>query len=148
MKRSVKIASAIAVVAVCVLAVIGYLIVFAIWLVFRRGLNWQTGLRRELPGRYDEAMKKFTAALKKPLPGDQRLYVYLNRGTAHNFKWEFDAAIGDFTEALRLNPALADAYGGRGYAWQWKGKTDKAIADLTEAIRLDPNSNQPITAAG
>ena len=66
--------------------------------------------------------------------------VYLNRGTAYNFKSRYDESIVDHTQALRLNNKLSDAYGGRGWAYLRKNEMEKAIADLNKAIALDPNS--------
>src|ERR1700726_2858294 len=91
-------------------------------------------------GDQDEAIRMLTAALQKPLFATQRCYVYLNRGTARNWKSQFQNAIEDFTAALRDNPNLATAYAGRGYALQHTNQIDKALADFSEAIRLDPNS--------
>ena len=53
-------------------------------------------------------------------------------------KGEYDKAIADFDEAIRLDPKDAVAYRNRGDAWQLARGVDKAIADYTEAIRLDP----------
>ena len=53
-------------------------------------------------------------------------------------KEEYDKAIADYNEAIRLDPKDAAAYDNRGNAWQAKGEYDKAIADYNEAIRLDP----------
>ena len=53
-------------------------------------------------------------------------------------KGDTDRAIADYTEAIRLDPKLANAYNNRGTAYRDKGDTDRAIADFTEAIRLDP----------
>jgi tetratricopeptide (TPR) repeat protein len=91
-------------------------------------------------GDYDRAIERFSAALEKPLNNHQTSFVYLNRGVAYNFKWQFAEAIRDHTAALRFNPKLSDAYAGRGFAYQRKGELEKAISDFTEAIRLDPNS--------
>ena len=63
---------------------------------------------------------------------------YCDRAVAYQDKGEHDKAIGDYTEALRLEPKLTDAYYNRGIAYRKKGKHDKAIADFTEAIRLRP----------
>jgi tetratricopeptide (TPR) repeat protein len=62
----------------------------------------------------------------------------LNRGVAWNDKREYDRALADYAEAIRLDPDLAPAYLGRGWARQMKGQYDEAITDYTEAIRLDP----------
>ena len=53
-------------------------------------------------------------------------------------KGEYDKAIADYNEAIRLDPLDAHAYYRRGVAWTLKDEYDKAIADYTEAIRLDP----------
>jgi tetratricopeptide (TPR) repeat protein len=64
--------------------------------------------------------------------------AYWSRGVAWSWKGEYDKAIEDYSEAIRINPEHATAYNNRGVAWSWKGEYDKAIVDCTEAIRLDP----------
>ena len=53
---------------------------------------------------------------------------------------EYDKAIADYNEAIRLDPKDASTLYSRGYAWDAKKEYDKAIADYNEAIRLDPKS--------
>ncbi len=53
-------------------------------------------------------------------------------------KKELDIALGDYNEAIRLDPTSASVYNNRGLAWHDKKEYDKAIADYNEAIRLDP----------
>ena len=54
-------------------------------------------------------------------------------------KKEYDKAIADYNEAIRLDPeGRRSPYYNRGYAWYDKKEYDKAIADYNEAIRLDP----------
>jgi tetratricopeptide (TPR) repeat protein len=52
----------------------------------------------------------------------------------------FEKAIADFTQAIRLDPNNALAYGERGNAYADKGDYDRAIADHTRTIKLDPNN--------
>ena len=53
-------------------------------------------------------------------------------------KKDFDKAIADYDEAIRLNPKAAMAHCGRALAWRGKQDLDKAIADYDEAVRIDP----------
>jgi tetratricopeptide (TPR) repeat protein/serine/threonine protein kinase len=64
--------------------------------------------------------------------------TYRHRGDAWGAKREYDKAIADYTEAIRLNPKNARAYTERGHVYYKKEDYDKAITDYTEAIRLDP----------
>jgi tetratricopeptide (TPR) repeat protein len=64
--------------------------------------------------------------------------AYDNRGIAYANKGDFDRAIVDFNEAIRLDPHNAAAYSNRGNAYNDKGDHERAIPDLDEAIRLDP----------
>ncbi|MFC1806002.1 tetratricopeptide repeat protein [Planctomycetota bacterium] len=64
--------------------------------------------------------------------------AYANRGAAHSFRGNNDAAIADYTEAIRLHPTFAGVYVNRGNAYASKGDYRRAIADYTEAIRLQP----------
>ena len=64
--------------------------------------------------------------------------AYDDRGFAWRQKSEYDKAIDDCNEAIRLDPKFASAFNNRGWAWERKENHDKAIADFGEAIRLDP----------
>jgi tetratricopeptide (TPR) repeat protein len=52
---------------------------------------------------------------------------------------EYDRAIADYSEAMRLSPTSGSAYtlNRRGYAYHAKGEYDRAIADYNEAIQTD-----------
>ena len=56
---------------------------------------------------------------------------------AEKQQWR-DKAIEHYTEAIGLNPELADAYNNRGIAYADKGDFDRAIQDYNAAITLNP----------
>jgi len=65
--------------------------------------------------------------------------AFNNRGVAYDDKGQFDLAITDYNQAIRLEPNSADAFNNRGNAYNRKGQLDLAIADYNQAIRLEPN---------
>ncbi len=66
---------------------------------------------------------------------------YVSRGEQKAGDGNFEGAIADYTEAIRLNPNDADAFNARGYAYFKLKQYSKAISDHTEAIRLQPNDS-------
>ena len=51
---------------------------------------------------------------------------------------DYDKAVADYGEAIRINPKHVVARVNRGLAWRLKNDYDKAITDYDEATRLDP----------
>ena len=51
---------------------------------------------------------------------------------------DFDQALSDYSEAIRLDPNYAHAYLNRGVMLADKRELDRAIVDFAAAIRLDP----------
>jgi tetratricopeptide (TPR) repeat protein len=51
---------------------------------------------------------------------------------------DYDRAIADLSEAIRLDPKRASAFYNRGVAYRAKGDLGHADADAAEAMRLDP----------
>ena len=66
----------------------------------------------------------------------------LNRGNAYHDKGEYDRAIRDYDEAIRLKPDDADAYKNRGVAYNNKGDRAAAARDLERALQLNPAEPQ------
>jgi tetratricopeptide (TPR) repeat protein len=53
-------------------------------------------------------------------------------------KKDYDKAIADYTQAIRIDPQFATAYSNRGSAYGMNGDYDKAIADYNKAMELNP----------
>ena len=66
--------------------------------------------------------------------------TYNLRGSAYYDKGEYDIAISDFNDALRIGPPSGVLFHNRGNAWRGKGDYVRAIADYDQAIRLGPRS--------
>ncbi|MGD0851364.1 tetratricopeptide repeat protein [Bradyrhizobium sp.] len=66
--------------------------------------------------------------------------AFYNRGIAWADKGEFERAIADYNEAIRIDPKYASAYHNRANAWKEIGEYDRGIEDLDEAIRLHPDA--------
>lgn len=103
---------------------------------FKRGLEYRK--KRE----FKKAIAAHTAALTV-LPGREefvsmRAEAHLDRGRAHFALGQYDLAISDYTETLKLNPREYKALNNRGISYRQKKQPDKAIADLTAAIKLKP----------
>jgi tetratricopeptide (TPR) repeat protein len=85
-----------------------------------------------------DAPAYFTAELKED---KENLWLLQTRAAAWLLGGEYDNAVKDLTEAIRLDPTKSEAlYISRGDAYSAKGKHDKAINDYTEATRLNPKS--------
>lgn len=75
--------------------------------------------------------------LRRSIPG------ILKTGRMHLFLKEYEAAVAEFTRAIRISPYLAEAYGGRGAAYAGLGDVERALADYDRAIQYDPRLIPP-----
>lgn len=65
--------------------------------------------------------------------------AYFHRGNAYFVKRNYDRAIDNYDDAIRLNPKYLKAYHIRGNAYYLKGFYEKALADFDQVIHLDPS---------
>jgi tetratricopeptide (TPR) repeat protein len=65
--------------------------------------------------------------------------AYNNRGNAYTARSDYDRAIADFDQSIKLNPAYVKPLNNRGVAYLRKGEYDLAIEAFDEAITLNPN---------
>ncbi len=95
--------------------------------------------RQEEKSRYRATpVARPTAAIEMEQPLTETAEVYLEHGLSYAATGDYDRAIADYDQAIRLDPQLAAAYYNRAAAYQDKGDMDRAIADYSEAITLDP----------
>jgi lipoprotein NlpI len=88
----------------------------------------------------DLSISRCTAMIQSGRETQQNLaVVFSDRGIAYARKGQYDRAIEDLDQAIRLNPNYAAAFSNRGLAYVRKGQYDRAIEDLDQAIRLNPN---------
>ena len=64
--------------------------------------------------------------------------AYNNRGNAYVAKGDYDRAIQDFDQSIKLNQTYTKPINNRGVAYLRKGEYDFAIRAFDEAIRLKP----------
>ncbi len=90
-------------------------------------------------GDQDLAIDYFTSCISGgDLSAENLAISHNDRGLAYYDTSDYDRAIQDYTEAIRLNSDLSLAYYNRGLAYAEKGDYDQAIQDFDEVIRLDP----------
>jgi tetratricopeptide (TPR) repeat protein len=74
----------------------------------------------------------------RKLTPNLKAIVYTARGNSYVIKKNYDAAVPDFDEAIKLDPTYALAYVSRGYALNLQSQYDRAIDDFDQAIQLQP----------
>jgi Tfp pilus assembly protein PilF len=91
--------------------------------------------------------------------------AFFNRCSIYNFKQQYDAAITECSQAIKLGPsadatavggseklgkdqALSDYYTERGFAYFKKEDDIHAFVDLDNAIRLNPNNGRALKTRG
>ena len=68
--------------------------------------------------------------------------AYFRRANAWRAKGDHERAIGDYDEAIRLNPGNVSAHYNRGNAFLALGELDRAIESYDRAIELNPTVAQ------
>jgi len=106
----------------------------------RAGNTWVFTYFMEIDGSlYDTIGGKAMEALNKAIKlNSESVDALRTRGSIYWEEEQYDLAIKDFTEVVRLDPKDAFTYSRRGSAYMTKGQYDLAIEDLTRAIKLDP----------
>jgi Tfp pilus assembly protein PilF len=95
----------------------------------------------------DAAMDACSRAIKSSrLTGHALARLYLSRGVEQRAKQDYDLALADFAEALKIDKKYADAFFNRCSIYNFKKEYDSALAECSQAIKLGPGADT--TAAG
>ena len=89
----------------------------------------------------DQRIEGCSAVIKTGREKGEKLAEAFNtRGIGYRLKGEYDRAIQDYNQAIRINAKFATAYNNRAIAYDTKGDYDRAIADYEQAIKLKPSA--------
>jgi tetratricopeptide (TPR) repeat protein len=133
-----------------------------------RGDNNQIGLAKEDLDKVIALNPKATEALKKravynamlgnsqraiedanrAIEVDHGALSYAARGFGFLMAGNSDAALQDFSEALRLNPDAVEVYQSRATAYVNVGDLEHAMRDLEESLRRRPNDAKALAQRG
>ena len=80
--------------------------------------------------------------------GGNLAVAFTNRGLAYKRKGQWDRAIADYSEAIRLKSDDAQVFNNRGNAYYYDGQLDRAIKDYDDAIRLQPDLAEAFSNRG
>jgi tetratricopeptide (TPR) repeat protein len=80
--------------------------------------------------------------------GRMIVFSYYRRAATYTSKHDYDRAIADLDQAIRLDPKLVPAYYNRGMVYDFKLDYDRAIADFDQALKLDPKASLTYLSRG
>jgi tetratricopeptide (TPR) repeat protein len=93
-------------------------------------------------GSGDVAIADCTLAIQSGrFTGHALALKFGNRGVEWRLKGDYERAIYDYGEAIRLDPNYADAYYNRCVAYNRQQKYDLALDDCSKAIEIGPGEN-------
>lgn len=96
-------------------------------------------------GKYKKAIKNYTQLIEKIDIDLVRKTGYINRGLSRDRLKEYDLAILDFTEAIKLDSTDMASFVDRGLSKMHAGYLDQAKADYNYVI--DKNNNNKMMEA-
>jgi tetratricopeptide (TPR) repeat protein len=105
---------------------------------------YNRGVATAASGNYPRAILDYNQALTL-IPQTSSMLVadvYNDRGLAYFKAADLDAAMSDFSRAVRLNDKDDRAYFNRGCTCAKKGDTFSAINDFSQVIRLNPSNGR------
>ncbi|XP_077993256.1 stress-induced-phosphoprotein 1-like isoform X2 [Glandiceps talaboti] len=90
-------------------------------------------------GKIQEAVDLYTSAINLA-PGNHVLFS--NRSAAYAKKGDYEKALEDGSQTVKLKPDWAKGYSRKGAALSFLKRYDDALATYKEGLKLDPNNKQ------
>jgi tetratricopeptide (TPR) repeat protein len=97
-------------------------------------------------GRTDAALVDFTAALALKQDPISRANTLFSRAEAYNRKRNYQAAVDDYGEAIKLQPGMVGAHFSRGRALRQLKRDEEAVAEFDAELKISPNSYRTLSA--
>lgn len=91
------------------------------------------------PQTADEALAACIRLFNDKSEAKNQAMILRNRCGIYYTKNDYDHALADCNQALRLEPDSAIGYNRRGLIWYQMQRYDTAIGDFDQAIRIDAN---------
>jgi tetratricopeptide (TPR) repeat protein len=101
----------------------------------RAQVAYEAGMDRLSPADFKGAIAKFTESIEIR----ESAAAYLERGNARSELGESSQALADWSQAIRLDPNLAEAYTARGTYYRIAGDLSRAVTDLDRSLQLMPS---------
>ncbi len=90
--------------------------------------------KKDYKKAFDDISLAIQADPRNPTP-------YINRCTIYLYGWkQYDEAIKDCSEAIRLSTKSSMAFNHRGFAYEQKKSLNEAAADYQSALKMDPQN--------
>lgn len=91
---------------------------------------------------YSQAIAQFQKSLKcDDLPDTESALVYNALGYAYFAQEQYDLAVRQYKEALKINPTYVTALNNLGHAYERKQLTSQALEAYEQALAIEPNNS-------
>ena len=99
-------------------------------------------------GNLQAALDEFNSAIKLPASNTSRYLHFFNRARVQTYRKAYEAALGDFAEAEKLNPEGWQVANYRCITYAELGKFAEALADCNATLAKTPTSTYTLTNRG
>lgn len=97
----------------------------------------------------DQTISGCTAVIQGGKESQDNLAIaYYNRGIGYQNSKDYELALKDYDQALRLRPAYSSASNNRGNVFQSLRQYERAVQDYDQATRIAPNDPLPYNNRG